>query len=460
MGLHQVLPGDHPLALVGVLAAPAVLRENRRLGLLGLQEQRLDPVQGVHQQDPGAGADAADPDHLAGHLDQRELSEQVPPVGLQGAPVLAQHGAELLVDRIGRHIGEDVFDGHDHRRVADDPPPPVHHGGELAQRLGAVPGVGLGQQALGSLEPFRLDLGLELADGLLDVQVGIPDVQERLLGEGAHRRAVPLGCRQDDLAAGFGGEPVVPSRHGQAGGQPLDVPLERAGQGLVEIVDVEDQPPLRRGERPEIGQVRIPAQLHPKPRRGSCGQIRRHRQRGPPVEGERGYQHPPVPDRHQLRHPALCLLQQQPDRIPRLARRELGMGVQRSQRPGFLPPRSPVRAAQLLHRPGPRRMRARCPRTRFPSRDTISRHSHGHSLRARRRGTAGLQAPRNAPLCWYQMSTSTPGWHPPRKGEHGIQISPGVPVPRAWRRPSGRFTNPGARPTGRWRDCKYKRCNS
>ena len=143
---------------------------------------------------------------------------------------------------------------------------PSTSGGELAQRLGAVAGVRLGQQALGSLEPFRLDLGPELADGLLDVQVRIPHVQQRLPREAAHRGAVTFGRRQDDLAAGLGGESVVASRHGQAGGQPLDVPLERAGQGLVEVVDVEDQPPLRRGERAEIGQVRIPAQLHPQPR--------------------------------------------------------------------------------------------------------------------------------------------------------------------------------------------------
>ena len=89
------------------------------------------------------------------------------------------------------------------------------------------------------------------------------------------------------------------------------------GQGLVEVVDVEDQPPLRRGERAEIGQVRIPAQLHPQPGRGRAGQVRRHRQRRAPVERERGHQHPPVPDRHQLRHPRLRLAQQQPDRIPR-----------------------------------------------------------------------------------------------------------------------------------------------
>ena len=148
-GLHQVLPGDDALALVGVLAAPAVVRQDRGLGLLGLQEQRFGPVAGVHQQDPGAGADAADPDDLAGHLDQRELLEQVPPVGLQGAPVLAQHAAQLLVDRVGLHVGEELLDRDDQRRVADDPPLPVDHGGELAQRLHAVAGVGLGQHLLG-----------------------------------------------------------------------------------------------------------------------------------------------------------------------------------------------------------------------------------------------------------------------------------------------------------------------
>ena len=101
-----MLPGDDALTLVGVLAAPAELREDGWLGLFGLQEQRLGPVAGVHQQDPGAGADAADPDDLAGHLDQRELLQQVPPVGLQGASVLAQHDAEQFVEGAGLHAGD------------------------------------------------------------------------------------------------------------------------------------------------------------------------------------------------------------------------------------------------------------------------------------------------------------------------------------------------------------------
>ena len=165
------------------------------------------------------------------------------------------------------------------------------------------------------LEPFRLELRPELAEGRLDVQVRVPDRQQWLLREGAHRGAVAFGRRQDDLAAGLGGEPVVPSGHGKARGQPLDIPLERAGQGLVEVVDVEDQAPFRRGERAEVGQVRVPAQLHPQSRSGRAGQVRRHRQRSAPVERERRHQHPPVPDRHQLRHPRLRLAQQQPDRV-------------------------------------------------------------------------------------------------------------------------------------------------
>jgi hypothetical protein len=42
----------------------------------------------------------------------------------------------------------------------------------------------------------------------------------------------------------LGGEAVVAAGHDQAGGQPLDVPFEGARQGLVEVVEVEDQAAL------------------------------------------------------------------------------------------------------------------------------------------------------------------------------------------------------------------------
>ena len=242
--------------------------------------------------------------------------------------------------------------------------------------------MGLGQHLLERLEPLRLDLGPELADGRLDVQVRVPHVQEGLLGEPPHRGAVALARRQGHLAAGLGREPVVPSGHGQARGQPLDIPLERAGQGLVEVVDVEDQVALGRGERAEIRQVGVTAQLHPKPGGGRAGQVRGHRQRGAPVEGERGHQHPPVPDRHQFRHPRRRLAKQQPDRVAPRARLELGVRLKRGHRPGIPAKRRPVRSARPLHRPGPRRLPGNCLRTSLRCRGSIGFHAHGLSFHA------------------------------------------------------------------------------
>ena len=43
--------------------------------------------------------------------------------------------------------------------------------------------------------------------------------------------------------------------------QALDVPLPRPGQRLVEVVDVEHQPPIRGGEAAEVRQVGIAAEL-------------------------------------------------------------------------------------------------------------------------------------------------------------------------------------------------------
>ena len=56
-------------------------------------------------------------------------------------------------------------------------------------------------------------------------------------------------------------EPVRAARHDDARGQPLDVPLERRRQRLIEIVDIEHDPALRRGVDPEVqrgGRPRTP----------------------------------------------------------------------------------------------------------------------------------------------------------------------------------------------------------
>ena len=62
------------------------------------------------------------------------------------------------------------------------------------------------------------------------------------------------------LALGAG-EVVLPARHLQAGRQPFHVPFPRAGEGLVEVVHVEEQVALGRAEDAEVGEVGVAARL-------------------------------------------------------------------------------------------------------------------------------------------------------------------------------------------------------
>ena len=268
---------------------------------------------------------------------------------------------QLVVDGIARDAGEDVFDGDDHRRLVDDLAVTVDLGGEFAQRLRAVLRVRLGQHLLRVLVALgaglRLDLRLEFLHHRLDVQVRVPDGEQRLIGELTHRRAVALGRGERELATDLRRAPVVPSCDDEACGQPLDVPLERSGQRLVEVVHVEDEPAFRRRERAEVGQVRVTAQLHPQPGRGSAGQVGGHGQRGAAVEGERRDQHAAVTYRQQFRHPRGFLLLEQPDRIPVRARLELGVRLQRRGSAGVCPLRDA--SARLRCSTGGRRAGAR-----------------------------------------------------------------------------------------------------
>ena len=54
--------------------------------------------------------------------------------------------------------------------------------------------------------------------------------------------------------------------HGDARRESLHVPLERPRERLVEIVDAEDEAPVRRREDPEVREVRVTAELGVKTR--------------------------------------------------------------------------------------------------------------------------------------------------------------------------------------------------
>ena len=98
--LHQPLAGDDALAAVAVLALADEPLQHRRLRLLDLQEQRVSVVDAEEERDPGAGADAADPDDLAGEVDEAELLEQVAAVGLERPPVGADQLVDLVLERV------------------------------------------------------------------------------------------------------------------------------------------------------------------------------------------------------------------------------------------------------------------------------------------------------------------------------------------------------------------------
>ena len=286
-----------------------------------------DLVAAEHQDDPALGPHAAHADHLAGHVGELELLDQHPPVGLQRPPVLAEEGAQFLleVDRAGQ-LAEQVAERDDDRRVGNDPRLPVLDPGQLVQLLHAVPGPGLGQPLVQLLALALPEQVVEPGPELVDVHLGVPDVQVALAGQLPHDLPVARGRGEHDLPAVLVAEPVLPRGHLQAGRQPLHVPLPGRGQRLVEVVDVEEQLALGRAEEAEVGQVRVPARLHDHPGGRGAGQVAGHGQGRAAVVGERGLHHPAVPHRDQVRNPGRALRLQQRDRVGPV-RRRLPLGV-------------------------------------------------------------------------------------------------------------------------------------
>ena len=68
---------------------------------LTCRNKRVLLVAALQQDDERPRADAADPDDLAGHVDQLEPLEQLAAIVLQGRPV----GAELVVDHLLDLVG-------------------------------------------------------------------------------------------------------------------------------------------------------------------------------------------------------------------------------------------------------------------------------------------------------------------------------------------------------------------
>ena len=95
----------------------------------------------------------------------------------------------------------------------------------------------------------------------------------------------------------------------------LEVPLPGRRQGLIEVVDGEDDLPLRGGETPEVDQVGVSAALHANAGRRSARQVHRHGERRAAVEGERRQDHAAVAKGQELGEASFVGLEHQADRV-------------------------------------------------------------------------------------------------------------------------------------------------
>jgi hypothetical protein len=211
----------------------------------------------------------------------------VPPLVGQALDVAAQPFAERRLGPLDP-VRKQFLDRHQQWRPAHDARLPVDHVGQLGERAEMVAGFRLGgaQEQLGA-HGLGPELGLPAGEQERHVQPRVPHRQVALAGEGRHGLPVLPHGGHDEAPALGPGQAAIAAEDRQAGGQPLDVPLPRAGQGLVEVVDVEDQGPFGRPEATEVAQVGVAAQLHPQPGIGGGGEVGGHHGSGAAEERER-----------------------------------------------------------------------------------------------------------------------------------------------------------------------------
>ena len=149
------------------------------------------------------------------------------------------------------------------------------------------------------------EMRVQPLDELVRPQGAVPQLERRQQAELGHRLAVAADAGRRHVFGHGLLEAIVTTRHDEARGESLDVPLPGRRQRFVEIVDGEDHAPLRRGEPAEIGEVRIPAALHADPAHGRGREVARHREGRSAVEGERRAHHAPMAQREQVRHSSL-----------------------------------------------------------------------------------------------------------------------------------------------------------
>ena len=152
-------------------------------------------------------------------------------------------------------------------------------------------------------DPFAQDCLLVLRQhcqviGL--VEAGVPGFQHVHLGKASHLVTVAARTGYCGIPTVAVRQPISAGGEHKGGDETLDIPLPWRGQCFVEIINVKDEPALRRGEAAEIHQVRVTAHLDMDVGGRHAGQVRRHDAGRPTVEREGRLQHAPIAQRHQV----------------------------------------------------------------------------------------------------------------------------------------------------------------
>ena len=135
--------------------------------------------------------------------------------------------------------------------------------------------------------------------------------------------------------------PLLRAAIGEARRHPFDVVLERSRQGLVEVVQIEQQDSLWRCEHAEVRQMGVTTELDFQARVRCVLEIGGHDLGRAPIEGERRHHHPTVTNGDQIRFPGQVLRLQQRHRV----------GPVVSWFPSAVTPERRPLAARLAHQP-------------------------------------------------------------------------------------------------------------
>ena len=243
---------------------------------------------------------------------------------LQRAAIDAEQVAESRLLRLGPRLAwEELVDRHDERRVGDDPWLAIDHSRQLSQRPHAVLRPRLRHHLPGGLRSLLVDLEvLEIARECVNVEAGVPDLEQIHRREVEHRLAVGADYREHRRPPVCDREVAVATRDLEACRKALHVPLQRPRQRLVEVVDVEHEGALGGSKAAEVGEMGVAAQLDLQTRARRGREIGGHDRRRAPVERERRREHPAVADRQELRHARDALLLEDPHRFPVRGRRK------------------------------------------------------------------------------------------------------------------------------------------